>query len=128
MPPTNVPTFDASRLNPELVDEADPVGNFIAIDEPNGNEWINSNNRMLAIVKNTTANPLTCTFSAISTYSGIDLPDEVVIIPANQLCLIGPFPNKDFGGGAASRVVEVQYTGTTPAGKILILEVTKNDT
>ncbi|MEK0345836.1 MAG: hypothetical protein QQN65_03255 [Nitrosopumilus sp.] len=124
---TALTTFVASRLNPDLVNEVDPVGRFVAIDETNGNDWINIDNRMIVIIKNTTANPMTCTFTAVSTYSGIDLPDEEVIIPANQLCIIGPWPNKDFGGGGAKTTVDVQYSGTSPVGKILILDVKQND-
>ncbi len=127
MPATAVPTFLASRLNPDLVAETDPAGRFVAIDDINGNDWVNVDNRMLVIIKNTTVNTLTCTFTATSTYSGIALPDEVVVIPASQLCLIGPWPNTDFGGGGVSTTIEVQYSGTTPAAKILILDVKKND-
>ena len=35
--------------------------------------------------------------------------------------------NKDFGGGGAKTTVEVQYSGTSPVGKILILDVKQND-
>lgn len=127
MPATAITTKLASRINPDLVDEATPVGRFVAIDDANGNNWINVDNRMLLIIKNTTVNTLTCTFEATSTYSGIALPDEVVVIPANDLCIIGPWPNADFGGSATNTLIEVQYTGTTPAAKILILDVKKND-
>lgn len=127
MPETLLTVVPASRLNPELVDQADPDGNFVALDEPNGNSFTNVNNRIICIIKNTTANELTATFSASSTYSGIDLPDEVVAIPANDWCIIGPFPNKDFGSGAAKITVLIAWTGTTPAGKILVLDIRPND-
>lgn len=127
MPATAVTTNQASRINPDLVAEVDPGGRFVAIDDTNGNDWVNVDNRMLVIIKNTTVNTLTCTFAATSTYSGIALPDEVVVIPANQLCLIGPWPNKDFGGGGVNTTIEVQYSGTTPAAKILILDVRQNN-
>lgn len=117
----------ASRLNPEIVDQADPAGNFEAIDEPNGNSFTNVNNRIICIIKNTTANELTATFAASSTYSGIALPDEAVAIAANDWCIIGPFPNKDFGSGAASSTVLIAWSGTAPAGKILVLDIRPND-
>lgn len=127
MAETALTVISASRLNPQIVDEADPVGDFEALDEPNGNSFTNINNRIICIIKNTTANELTATFEAASTYSGIDLPDEAVAIPANDLCIIGPFPNEDFGSGAANKTVLIAWSGTAPAGKILVLDVTANN-
>lgn len=127
MPSTNVTVIPASRLNPQLMDVS--VGNaespFVAVDNPNGDNIINVNNKVIVMIKETGTAALTVTFSAVSTYSGIDLPDEVVVLAADDLCIIGPWPNVDFGGGAQSNVIEIAYSTSTAS--ILPLLVAQSD-
>ena len=127
MPSTNVATTPASRVSPFVVAETDPGAPFVAIDDVNGDNWVNINNRMLVIIKNITANDLTVDFVTSSSHAGIALPDEQVVIGANQLCIIGPFPNAEFGSGGSNTTIEISYAGTTPDGKILILDIKPND-
>jgi len=97
---------------------------FVGVDQANGDNIINVNNKVILLFKDTAAG-VTVTFAAVSSYSGIDLPDQTVVLTADQLCIIGPWPNEDFGGGAQNNVIEISYNASTAS--ILPLLVVKSD-
>ena len=124
---TRLTPVDASRFNPQVVDPttADPGAPFAAIDEVNGNDFVNKTNRMILIVFNTNAtNTLTMTVKSNKVVDGVTLPDIAESIATESMAIFGPYPASQEQTG---KVVEIDWSGTAPDGKVLALEIGQND-
>ena len=128
MPRTALVAESASRIDPYIGVKDDPGAPFVAVDDVNGMSFVNNMNRSVLIVKNeNAANSLVVTIPMPTTQkvAGIQVPDEVVTIPAEEEAYIGPFGAEWHQD--TSKTVHLNFSGTAPDGKIMQLNVAENN-
>lgn len=96
---------DTSRTGLNSVSTAE------AADAVNGNSFANTSQNVVVKVVNGSGGSLTVTFTTITNYDGLSMPDLEVTIPNGEERIIGPFSNSNYGN---SNTVYVDYsTGTS---------------
>jgi hypothetical protein len=68
-----------------------------AVDQANGNEFLNTNYDIIAVIVNAHTAPITATFVTAETLDADDanlaVADLDVVVPAGETRYVGPFPN-----------------------------------
>lgn len=76
-----------------------------------GDEFANANGNTILLVNNGDGSPVTVTIVTQSTYQGLALADQAVVVAAGEIEAIGPFNTDDFNDSNGR--VQVTYSGVT---------------
>lgn len=85
-------------LTPQEVSRSGLVHTFVAVDQANGNEFVNDEKTFL-YVKNAGVGSTNVTISTPGTVDGLAISDLVVAVANGVNKLIGPFPKRIYNQG-----------------------------
>lgn len=101
-----------TTINPQQVVRTGLTHAFVAADQVNGNQFMNTDERVFLYVKNGGAGAVNVTILTPITVDDLSVPDRVVNIAAGVNKLIGPFQKQYYN--QTDGMVYVDYdTGTS---------------